>query len=79
MAGLILLSLPTEARSFVSQDAGSTLSVPLSSFGLCLSRCRCTVNESPGLPQEAPGCHRLEITGCSDSVNCGQCGDVMVV
>ena len=34
VTGLILLSLPTVAKSFVSQDAGSTLSVPLSAFGL---------------------------------------------
>ena len=79
MTSLFLLFLPTVARSFVSLDAGSTLSVPLSAFGLCLSRYRCTVNESPGLPQEAPSGHRLGITGCSDSVNRGQCQDVMVV
>ena len=32
VTGLILLSLPTVAKGFVSQDVGSTLCVPLSAF-----------------------------------------------
>ena len=51
VTGLILLSLPTVAKGFLSYSV-------VSLFVLCFARCR-SINETPSLPQEGPSCHRL--------------------
>ena len=57
--GLILPSLPTVAKGFVSQDAGSTLCVPLSAFWSLSCSLSVHGQRESGSSTRRPSCHRL--------------------